>query len=239
MAGDHEPARSQLNHVYEDSIEVTFGAGIEDMEVQPQGMSRSLRVAYLLLGNSMVRRVDQKSHDSRRGDQLVQQFQPLRRNHRAQLGHARDVAARPVKVGDETELDRVAAHFEDDRNGRGRRLCCERRRSSGRGNHGHLTLNQISHHRRQPIASALRPAVFDRHGSPLDISYFLQALTECGHHGPVPVGRCLIEKPDHRLLRPRRHRPSCGRAADERDELAPPHLTHVKACICNSCCIVR
>jgi hypothetical protein len=45
MAGDHEPARSQLDQSREDRIEVALGAGIEDMEVQPQGMSRSLRVA--------------------------------------------------------------------------------------------------------------------------------------------------------------------------------------------------
>jgi hypothetical protein len=44
MAGDHEPARSQLDQSREDRIEVALGAGIEDMEVQPQGMSRSLRV---------------------------------------------------------------------------------------------------------------------------------------------------------------------------------------------------
>src|SRR5262245_48308631 len=71
----------------------------------------------------------------------------------------------------------------------------------------------------------MSPFQFDRHGSPLDISYFLQALTECGHHGPVPVGRCLIEKPDHwhrRLLRPRRERPR-RRAAEQRDERAALH----------------
>ena len=94
------------------------------------------------------------------------------------LGHARDVAARPVQAGDEAKLDRVGAQFEDDRNSRGRRLCRERRRSAGRGNHGHLTMNQIGHHRRQPITLILRPAVFDRDVLALDVAGFAQPLAK-------------------------------------------------------------
>ena len=88
------------------------------------------------------------------------------------LGHAGDVAARPVKAGDEAELDRVAARFEDDRNGRGRRLRRKRRRSGRCGNHGHPTMNQISRHCRQPISSTLRPTVFDRHVLAIDVAGF-------------------------------------------------------------------
>ena len=42
IGADHEPARSQLDQLCEDSIEVTFGAGIQDMELQPEGTSRCL-----------------------------------------------------------------------------------------------------------------------------------------------------------------------------------------------------
>jgi len=56
---------------------------------------------------------------------------------------ARDVAARTIKTGDEAEPDWVAAHFEDDRTGRSRRLCRKCRRSAGRGNHRNLTANEI------------------------------------------------------------------------------------------------
>jgi hypothetical protein len=35
IVSDREPARSQLDQVCEDCIEVTFGAGIQDMELQP------------------------------------------------------------------------------------------------------------------------------------------------------------------------------------------------------------
>ncbi len=75
------------------------------------------------------------------------------------LGRARDVAARPIWAGHQAKSDRITAHLEDDRNGRGRRLCRKRRRSGGRGNHGHLTMNQISRQRRQPIDLIVRPAV--------------------------------------------------------------------------------
>ena len=93
-------------------------------------------------------------------------------------GHAREVAAWPVQAGDKSKLDRVAAGQEDDRNRRGRRLGRQRRRSAARGNHGHLTTNQIGRQRRQSIVLALRPAIFDRHVPALDIAGFAQALAE-------------------------------------------------------------
>ena len=36
----------------------------------------------------------------------MQHFQPFWRDLNSQLGYARDIAARPVKAGDEAELDR-------------------------------------------------------------------------------------------------------------------------------------
>jgi len=128
----------------------------------------------------------------------VKQFQPLRSYLRSQVGHAGDIAARSAQAFDEAEPDRIAAYFEDDRNGRGRRLCCERRRSSGRGNHCHLTINEVGCHFRQPISSTLGPTVIDRNVLTIDIAGFLQALTECSRHGPVSVSRGDIEECDHR-----------------------------------------
>jgi hypothetical protein len=104
----------------------------------------------------------------------VQQLQPFWRYPHVRIGHARYVATWPIKTGDESELNWVGSHFEDDRNGRSRRLCRKRRRSASRGNHSHPTLNQISHQRWQPISSALRPAVFDRHVLAIDVTRFAQ-----------------------------------------------------------------
>jgi hypothetical protein len=143
------------------------------------------------------------------------------------LGHARDVTAGPVKAGNEAEPDRVVARFEDDRNGGGRRLCRKRRLSGSRGNHGHLPMNQISRHRRQPITSALRPAVFDRHVMAIDVTGFAQPFEKGRQLSRVTLGRSGVDKPNHRhrrLLRPRRERPSDRRAAQKRDKLAPLHV---------------
>ena len=140
------------------------------MEFQPEGLGRRQRRARLGLGLIGAGRIDQQRHDALRGDQLVQQLQPLRRYLLVYLSHARDVAARMVKVGDEAELDRIGTRFKDYRNGRGRRLSRKRCRGSGCGNHGHLTMKQIGRQRWQPIVLAICPAVFDRHVLTIHVS---------------------------------------------------------------------
>src|SRR5262245_15519390 len=44
IAADHEPARSQLDQLCEDSIKVGFTAGIQDVELQTEGMGRCLQL---------------------------------------------------------------------------------------------------------------------------------------------------------------------------------------------------
>ena len=62
---------------------------------------------------------------------------------------------------------------------RGRCLGRDRRRRGARDDHRHLTANQFGRQRWQPIISAVRPAVFDRHVLTFDIPDFVQALAEC------------------------------------------------------------
>src|SRR5262245_12889213 len=67
--------------------------------------------------------------------------------------------------------------------------------------------------------------VFDRDVLTLDMSCGSQPVTECGNTtGESTRGSAVYESNQwHRgLLRPRRRRPNC-RAAEQRDELAPPH----------------
>src|SRR5262249_3359438 len=55
---------------------------------------------------------------------------------------------------------------------------------------------------------------------------FGKALSECREQAGVWLCRARMEKSDHRhlrLLRTRRQRPTGSRAAEQRDELAPPH----------------
>ena len=69
------------------------------------------------------------------------------------------------------------------------------------------------------------PVVFHRHVLAFDITGFVEALAERTSNAPRVLGRAAVDEPDHRhrrLLRPRRQRPR-RRAAEQRDELAPPH----------------
>src|SRR5262249_20445013 len=135
------------------------------------------------------------------------------------------VAARPSEARDKTKPDRVIADTEDDRNCRG----CSFGRQCGhvayRGDHSHLSANQIGHQRRQAIVVALQPVVLDCHVLALDGAGFVESFTECGDIARVGIGRPVSDKPDYRhsrLLRARRERPS-GCAAEKRNELAPRH----------------
>jgi hypothetical protein len=147
----------------------------------------------------------------------MQPFQPLRHYLNIQLGHARDIAAWPVKAGDEAKAHRVTTRLEDDRNGRGPSLGRKRRRSSGRGNHGDLTMSQISHQRRQLINSVLCPAILNYDVAPIDVAGFTQPFEKGLQRFRSTLRGSGVKKPDHRhcpLLRARRERPRGRRAAE-------------------------
>src|SRR5579863_1118560 len=173
-AGDHESARPQLDQLCEGYIEVTFGADIESLKIQSKRVSRCLQLPRDGLRESGIGRIDQQRHDTSRGDQLMQQFQPLLRYLHISLGDPRDVAAWTVKTRNEAKPDRVATHFEDDRNGRGRRLRHKRRRNSGRGNHRDLTANEIGGHIRKPFRVSLSPAKFYCYVLAFNVAGFFQ-----------------------------------------------------------------
>jgi hypothetical protein len=103
------------------------------------------------------------------------------------------VAARPLKAGDEVELDRVGGQFDDDRNGRRRCPCRKRRRSCGRGYHGHLALNQISRQCGQPFVFIPGEAIFDSDVLTLDKACVFQTLTERGEELWGVAGRPGVE----------------------------------------------
>src|SRR6516164_3452560 len=89
-----------------------------------------------------------------------------------------------------------------------------------------MAANQIGGHRGKPIVLALCPAIFDRHIAPFGIAVFAHSSPKRTQPGCEHVARASIEEPDHRhrwLLRARSERPRGRRAAEQRDELAPPH----------------
>src|SRR5262249_22206327 len=77
----------------------------------------------------------------------------------------------------------------------------------------------------QSVVLVLRPAILNRHILALDVAGFTNALPECGQKA-CTIGRRAraAEETDHRrrLLRARRKRPR-SRAAEQRDEIAPPN----------------
>ena len=74
---------------------------------------------------------------------------------------------------------------------------------------------------------SLRPGIFDRHVLALDLADFAETLVEHPHQVRYQVSRPAAEDSDHRhrrLLRQRSKRPT-RRTPENRDELAPSHVT--------------
>src|ERR1700730_7191659 len=187
-AGDHEPAHPQLAQLCKNSFEVSFVAGMQDIELQSETMSCRHHLADCSLCSAEIGRIDKKRHDPNRGKQLVQQFQPFRRDLYARLCHTRNVSTRSAKAGDETQLDRVAARFKDDRNGHGCRLCYDRCRSAGRSDHAYLAAHQIGRHYWQAVVSIICPAVFDQNILAIDVAGFGQTFVKSCQLSGVILG---------------------------------------------------
>ena len=128
-------------------------------------------------------------------------------------------------------------------NRRCRRLGRERRGGAARRrDNSHTPANQLRRQRRQAIILALRPAIFDRNGAPLNPAEFVQSLHKGGGPGTPSRRRGYAQEPDGgqlaRLLRPRHERPR-GRTADQRDEFAPLHSITSSALTSNVAGTVR
>jgi hypothetical protein len=206
MAGEHQVGSnrqrsgSQLNRAYKGRVELALVARTENMELKPKPLRGKLRPSRCGFGLHGIGGIDEQGNDSDGRHHFVKQIQQLRCQLHVQRGHAGNIAARSVEAGNEANFHRVLGGREDDRNRRGCPLGGERRRCAKRGDHGDLTTHQIGCLLRQPIIVALRPAVFDRHILAFDVTGLLQTLAERGDVGRIPVGRCAIEPPYHRLI---------------------------------------
>ena len=155
----------------------------------------------------------------------MQQSQPFGAQFSAEPAHSGDVLARTVEAGDETGFDRIAAEYENDWDRRRRRLDRERA-GTDRDDHGRLPFDQVRGQRWQPSKLPLTPAEGDLNVLAVDMTGFAQALVERCDEMRQLARRPVGEKPDHRqrrLLRAHSKRPRDGRAAEQRDEIAPFH----------------
>src|ERR1700730_3676044 len=157
----------------------------------------------------------------------MQQLQAFCRHIDSQSSYAREITARMIKAIDETNLDRVGAEHENDRDCLRGPFCGKRRWGpTRRSDHGHRTANQFSCKRWQPIVMAFRPAVFYRHIPTIDITSFGQASLESSNFVTPRLEGLAVEKPDRRhggLLCAHCKRPRSRRAAKQADELPPSH----------------
>jgi len=161
--------------------------------------------------------------------QLVQQPEPFCCQFYVQGAETGGIAAGSAETGDESESEWVS-DGKDDRNGLG---CgfgrARRRRAQGRCNDGDRQAHELGRQFRQAVIAVFRPARFDPHVLTIGITGLAQAIAKCNEALGVRLRRSGLQQPDdrqRRLLRARGERWQHGRrrrAADERDEVAPPH----------------
>src|SRR5262245_36262273 len=159
--------------------------------------------------------------------QLMQQLQSLCFHGDREQTNSGDIAAWAIECRHRARFDRIIPRDEYDRNGRSRGPggCC-RRASPDQDDHSYAAIHQLSRLLRKSIVLSLRPAVFDCDVATLAVARFAQALLDCFNKARVWSRRHAAEDADDQLvglLRARRERPRGRRAAEQRDELAPPH----------------
>src|SRR5262245_38780394 len=146
---------------FEGRLDLEAGAGIQNLNLKPDGASSRRDIPYGSLGIGSICRVDEHGHATGRRHQITQEFQPLCHHLTTQKIDACEVATRTGESGNKTKLDRIFGGDENDRDRRRCRLGGPRRRhTSDRRDHRNLPADQVDRQRRQSIDLILRPAVY-------------------------------------------------------------------------------
>ena len=90
----------QLDEGSQGSVDLAFGAGLQDIELHPLRARRFLHVSHHALGNRIVR-VHEQGDQRGLGNQLGEQLEPLRVQLGAENAESREVTARPRETGDQ------------------------------------------------------------------------------------------------------------------------------------------
>src|SRR5262249_30288449 len=160
------------------------------------------------------------------GDDLAQKFESLAIGLGLLERKSGSIAARPRQTCDQAGADRVPGH-ENDGDDRRRLLGGHDSDSRRCDNDINPAPDELGRDLGEALVAPLRPTILDRDGATIDPTEFAQPLDQGGV--PVAMGRrCARPYDSHGwqfawLLRARRQRPARGGAADERDDLAPPH----------------
>ena len=170
--------------------------------------------------------IDQDRQTAKTGNDFAQEFDTFAATIGRLQRQAGDVAARPRQTGDGAGAERVRRQREHDRDGRCR-LRCGGECISARDDDIDLEPDELGRDLGEALGATLPPAILDGDGTSIDPPELPQPLHQ--HGEPLAVGcrSARHQEPDcrqlRRLLRVRRKRPSDGRAAEQRDELAPLH----------------
>jgi hypothetical protein len=206
-------------------VDLLAGAGANDLNLQAPALSGRLQVSKRGFRRCDTRWIDERSHPNRVGDNLMQHFEPLRRQLGIQNIDPCQIATWPGQAADQSKPDRVLGHDKNHGDCHGGLFGRNRRKIRPEcSEDSDPTTDQIIGQCGQPIKLVLCPAIFDHYVLALDIADLFESLAEYGQTIRRRFRRCRVEDPDYRHcrpLRPRRERPSNRRAADERDELAP------------------
>src|SRR5262249_22418036 len=143
-----------------------------------------------------------------------------------------DVPAGPVEVRNQASSNRISARRHDDWDGLRNSFCRLDCRRALRHDDIQPQSSQLGSDRRKRVLFTLGKTVLDDDVLPFDPAVFLQSLAKClqltSHCRRARVARQQKANPANRrgrMLRARRERPR-GRAADERDEIAPSYVEH-------------
>src|SRR5215510_107442 len=196
------------------------------MKLLPKRASCFLQLLELKV-KARIGRVHQHANQRGLRDKLLQKSQTFGHLLGKQPTDAGDIASRSIEACDEANRNGVCAGDEYDGYRCGCRLDRESRHLSADGNNeGHLPMHERGRKRRQPVVLTICPAVVDHDVLTLDKASFVQSMANNGDRMRIGSGRTAAEESNHRqptLLRARPERPCSRRAAEQRDEISPPH----------------
>ena len=202
-------------------------------DVEAERAGRCLNLAHLQHGDGIAD-IGHDRQTAQTGDNLAQEFEPLAGKIGRLDRQAGDVAARSRQARDEAGADRVPRHREHDRDDRCRLLCRDdvavpdvtMTSTLSRTNSAAISAKRSLRPSAQRYSIAtVRPSI-----QPSSRSRCTKAAS------PWASGRSRGSRPRtrwsaaSRLLRACRQRPRGRRAAEQRDELAPPCMSGKEHC---------
>src|SRR5215469_7448586 len=168
--------------------------------------------------------VEQDRQSTQTRNDLAQQLEPL----------AREIAAGPRQIGDQTTTDRVCRECEYNWDSRGRLFCNLSVLARICDDHVNLEPHELRGDVGRTVVTAFRPAHIDAYVAAFGPAKFAEPRHKGGEPHVGSRWRASAEETNggevRHLLRTRRDRPR-RRAAQQRDELAPFHSISTPAAL--------